>query len=110
MFKKGDIVAVNFPFSDLSGRKKRPALILSNDKVNQSGDLLLIQITSKVKRDGFSLPLEDSNYEGQPLPLKSFIRIHKIFTLHESLIINKVTGITSEFNETVTHKIIELIS
>jgi len=37
--------------------KKRPALVISNSKVNKSGDLLLVQITSKVKHDGFSIPL-----------------------------------------------------
>ncbi len=110
MYNKGDIGAVNFPFSDLSGLKKRPAFVLSNDKVNQSGDLLLIQITSQVKRDGFSIPLEENDYQGKKLPLKSFIRIHKIFTLNESLILNKVTVTTEEFSNIVTQKIIEIIS
>lgn len=110
MYKKGDIVAVNFPFSDLSGLKKRPALVISNHKVNQSGDLLLVQITSKVKRDGFSITLEENSYKGEQLPLKSFVRIHKIFTLNESLILNKVTGITAHFNDVITQKIIENIS
>jgi mRNA interferase MazF len=110
MYKKGDIVAVNFPFSDLSGLKKRPAMVLSNNTVNQSGDFLLIQITSQVKRDGFSIPIEESNYLGKQLPLKSFVRIHKIFTLNESLIINKVTDTTEEFNRLITQKIIDIIS
>jgi mRNA interferase MazF len=110
MYNKGDIVAVNFPFSDLSGLKKRPALVLSNDKVNQSGDLLLIQITSQVKRDGFSVPLEENDYQEKQLPLKSFVRIHKIFTLNESLILNKVTVTTKEFNNVITQKIIGIIS
>ncbi|MCL2216976.1 MAG: hypothetical protein FWB91_08165 [Defluviitaleaceae bacterium] len=29
-FVKGDIVVLNFPFSDLSGTKRRPALVLAN--------------------------------------------------------------------------------
>ena len=28
-FSPGEIIVIPFPFSDLSGRKKRPALILS---------------------------------------------------------------------------------
>jgi len=110
MYKKGDIVAINFPFSDLSGLKKRPALILSNEKVNQSGDFLLVQITSKVKHDGYSIPLDDDCYSEKKLPLKSFVRIHKIFTLNESLIINKVSSITDNCDKVILQKIIELIS
>jgi len=29
-FVKGDIVVLNFPFSDLSGTKRRPALVLAD--------------------------------------------------------------------------------
>jgi len=29
-FIKGDVVVIPFPFSDLSGSKRRPALIISN--------------------------------------------------------------------------------
>ena len=28
-FVKGDIVVLNFPFSDLSGNKRRPALVVA---------------------------------------------------------------------------------
>jgi mRNA interferase MazF len=47
-YKRGDIVIVNFPFSDLSKAKKRPALIISNHLVNRTGDYLLVQISSKI--------------------------------------------------------------
>ncbi len=43
-FIKGDIVVIPFPFSDLSGRKKRPALVIA-DLVGE--DIVLCQITSK---------------------------------------------------------------
>lgn len=54
---KGDIVVIPFPFSDLSGSKRRPALVIAN----LTGDdrlpvntrkmpmlSLLLQVTSKV--------------------------------------------------------------
>ena len=50
-YSQGEIVVINFPFTDISGTKKRPALILSNDTINQTGDYLLAMITSQVKRD-----------------------------------------------------------
>ncbi|MGN6617936.1 MAG: type II toxin-antitoxin system PemK/MazF family toxin [Ilyomonas sp.] len=45
-YKRGDIVWVKFPFSDASANKLRPALIISNNIVNQTGDYLLMQITT----------------------------------------------------------------
>ena len=54
-YQKGDIVIIQFPFSDLSRVKKRPSLIISNDVVNQTGDYLMVQITSKIKNDELSV-------------------------------------------------------
>jgi mRNA interferase MazF len=51
-YRQGDIVWVDFPFMDGSQIKPRPALIISNETVNQTGDYILVQITSKIKRDG----------------------------------------------------------
>jgi mRNA interferase MazF len=96
-FQQGDIVVVNFPFTDVSQTKRRPALVISNDLVNQTGDYLLVQITSQVKTDGLSLPIPTSDYTLKSLPLTSFVRIHKVFLLNESLIVRKETSVTASF-------------
>jgi mRNA interferase MazF len=109
MLQKGDIVIVRFPFTDASEYKKRPALVISNDLVNITGDYLMVQITSKDKKDALSLPVKTTDYMGTELPLKSFIRLHKIFLLNESLVLSKATSVKPAFIEKVTDKIIELI-
>jgi mRNA interferase MazF len=110
MFEQGDIVSVAFPFTNASTFKKRPALILSNHKVNQTGDYLLVQITSKVKNDGLTMNLNDSDFIIKVLPLKSYVRIHKIFLLNESLIINKITRVSDKFRKHLNKRITELIN
>lgn len=109
-YQQGDVVVVNFPFTDISQTKKRPALVISNGTVNQTGDYLLVQITSQVKNDGFSLPIAASDFIGKQLPLTSFVRLHKIFLLNESLIISKATIITPKFHQKLVAKITSLIS
>jgi len=52
--KRGDIVWVEFPFSDASSDKVRPALIISNDTINNTGDYLLMQVTTRLRGDALS--------------------------------------------------------
>lgn len=109
-YNKGDIVIIRFPFTDLSSSRKRPALIISNDIVNQTGDYLMLQITSKEKADLLSLPIAKNAFTGnKELPLKSFIRLHKIFLLNENLIVGKATSVKKEFLGKVTGEVVKLI-
>jgi hypothetical protein len=48
--RRGDVVLVPFPFSDLTAVKRRPALVVSTQAYNEAtGDAIIAQITSKVK-------------------------------------------------------------
>ena len=67
---RGEIVWVKFPFSDLATTKLRPALVISNNLINSTGDYLLMQITSRLRNDSFSLPINTGDYSGSEL-LKS---------------------------------------
>jgi mRNA interferase MazF len=110
MYKKGDVVIIKFPFADAAEYKKRPALIISNKEVNDTKDYLMVQITSKDKKDSLSFPLNPDDFlKKLELPLKSFVRIHKIFLLNKSLIISKATAITPDCIKNISEKIIKLI-
>jgi len=109
MYKRGDIVTVPFPFADESRSKRRPALIISNNKVNQTGDFLMMQITSKKRNDDLTLAIETENFSEKPLPLKSYLRCQKIFLLNETLILSKTTSVKISFIDKVVDKINSLI-
>ena len=48
-FGFGQIVLVRFPFTDQSGGKQRPAVVVSNAAYNQARpDAILIAVTSRV--------------------------------------------------------------
>ena len=73
----GTIVAVKFPFSDLSKTKLRPALVLAQaDK----GDLVLCQITSKAYTDLAAVKIDRVDFSQNELPLVSYARPGKLFT------------------------------
>ncbi len=94
-YTQGDIVLIPFPFTNLSQTKRRPALIISNNKVNETGDYLLVQITSRVKSDSLSEEIKDNDYTESRLPATSYVRIHKIFCLkNHSCLSSQTRGAT----------------
>ena len=50
-YKRGDIVLVNFGFSESAGYKKRPSLIISSNDYHKSRqEVIVLAITSNIKR------------------------------------------------------------
>ncbi len=79
----GSVVLVSFPFSNLKGRKIRPALVLAQVEFN---NLILCQITSKSYSSKTAISIEHSDFEEGMLPLKSFVRPGKLFTADRSIL------------------------
>ena len=50
-FSFGDVVLVPFPFTDQSGTKKRPAVVVSSHSYNTNrSDIVIMAITSQVRQ------------------------------------------------------------
>ncbi len=86
---RGDVVLVPFPFADLSGRKVRPAVIVSAEP--QASELILAFITSVLSNRsprGAEIELLRANAEFRATGLKvdSLIRLDKLVTLSRSVI------------------------
>jgi len=97
-FVKGDIVVIPFPFSDLSGNKRRPAIVLAN---LQGDDIILCQVTSQQSRDKYAIYLPLNKIEAGSLPSDSFNRPTRIFTADKNIIIRKAGRITKSLMEEV---------
>lgn len=102
----GSIVLVNFPFSDLSQTKKRPALVIA--RAGKS-DYILCQITSKSKHAG-STQIEDTDYKSGSLNRTSYIRHHILFTASERLIDRQVAILTQEKMVIIFNQILEIVN
>jgi len=68
----------------------------------------LVQITSKSNLDELSILIEDKDLSID-LPLKSYIRFHKIFTLEQNLIISKLSKAKPKFFKKVVSKITSIM-
>ena len=95
-YKRGDIVLVPFPFTDLSSSKRRPALVISPDAFNlQMQDLVVAAITSQLTNE-HALTIEQSDCVDGMLPKTSIVKLAKVFTIHSSLVIKRICGLRSE--------------
>jgi mRNA interferase MazF len=109
VFKRGDIVAVDFPFIDGAGSKVRPALVISNQVVNNSGDVIIALIKSKTSHPELLLEI-DNALLSHPLPKQSYIRCHRLHAVHSSLLLHKVSVASPLLLEKVKQNIVKLIS
>lgn len=104
---KGEIVIVPFPYSDLSGAKRRPALVIADW---DGDDVVCCQITSKSRFDGMEVELLNSDFESGSLPVGSNIRPNKIFTVFKPVILHNAGKISESKYADVIGVITKLIS
>jgi mRNA interferase MazF len=103
----GQVVTVPFPYTDLSGRKPRPALVLAAAGYN---DWIIAQITSNPYSDPFAVELSTSHFLRGGLPHTSFVRPSKLFTANESLAIDTLGFVTANVLTQVRQNVISILS
>jgi len=106
-FVKGDVVVIPFPFSDLSGSKRRPALVVAD---LHGDDVILCQITSTARDDDYAIPLGTADFASGILPTKSVVRPNKIFTADQHLVLYLSGRLKPEKMKEVTAKIVQILS
>lgn len=95
-YRRGDIVLVSFPFTDLSSSKRRPALVVSPDPFNERmPDLVLAAITSQLTDDRLFTIERDDCVDGT-LPQTSLVKPTKLFTIHSTLVLKKICALRAE--------------
>ncbi|MEK7132425.1 MAG: type II toxin-antitoxin system PemK/MazF family toxin [Patescibacteria group bacterium] len=85
---KGTVILVPFPFTDLSGVKVRPAVVVSNIAMGE--DIVVVFISSKkgarIRR--IDLPISPSPTNG--LKANSMIKCGKIATLEKKIVLGEL--------------------
>lgn len=94
MFAFGSIVLTRFPFTDLSGAKRRPALVVSCENERRS-DLIVCFITS-MRRVGPDMAPLDA-IPGTGLKVPSVVRFDKLATLDRAVIAGKIGDAPAEW-------------
>jgi mRNA interferase MazF len=109
MYKRGEIVLIPVPFSDLSSVKRRPVLVISNISHNTTNsDMIVVAITSNLQQNGIAIETKDL-LTGE-LPKKSLIRYDKIYTLEQRIVIKQLGTVAESVLENVINSIKRLIT
>ena len=102
--KKGDIVLISFPFSDLSGSKLRPALVL----ISTESDVTVCFITTQFNwNDDLDITLIPSSENG--LKRISLLRIGKFATLDSNLVLGRIGSLERQYLKILNHNLIKLL-
>lgn len=100
------VVVIPFPYSDLSGTKLRPAVVLAD--VGR-GDWLLCQVTSNSFSDLDAVRITSAELTLGALSEVSFARPMKLFTASESLIVKRVAILDDKTFKGVLNATIRLL-
>ena len=102
--KKGDIVLIPFPFTDLSGTKNRPALVL----ISIETDITLAFISTQLKwKEETDILLKPSKENG--LKAESIIRLAKLVTLDKTLAIGKLGSLDHKTHKQLNKNLIKIL-
>lgn len=109
--KQRDIILIKFPFSDLSGAKVRPALVISNDEYNnKSLDAVVLAMTSNLSKSEYKVIIESQYLESGSLPVKSAVRVDKPFSVSQSKVLKIQGKLNTRKIKEVEKIILKLIS
>ena len=85
---KGKLVLVPFPFTDLSGHKVRPALVLYNSKFGEDCIVTFISVDKQKRSKLFDISVTASL--GNGLKQNSVIKLDKIATLQKKIVLGEI--------------------
>jgi mRNA interferase MazF len=101
---KGDIVLVPFPFTDLTGNKNRPAVIL----IETEDDVTVCFISTRLKwQSEYDIVVQPTKLNGIKKP--SLIRLSKLATLDKGLIIGRLGVLDIHYTNLMNKNLIRLL-
>ncbi len=91
-YDRGEVILVPFPFSDLSGAKQRPALVLAS--YDHRGELVCMMLTSIRSADSWEVQL--SFWQEAGLLKPTVARVARLFTIAKGLVRKRLGKLVPE--------------
>lgn len=110
MHRRGEIILIPIPFSDLTSIKKRPVLVLSSNRYNEkTEDLIVAAVTSNNCSGADTVKITQSDFVEGNLPHESWIRADKLYSLSQKIALKRMGMIKDEVLASVIKKILNIL-
>ena len=111
MLEQGDILLIPVPFTDLSARKRRPVIVISNTRYNRkTDDIVVVAMTSNPAPVDYSFTITSSDLERGKLNRPGKVRVDKIYTLSQSSILKTFGRVNAKVLERIRNILQELVA
>ena len=107
MIKRGRIVLTPFPFTDLSGQKVRPALVISKNLGGDDAIVVFISSKPEKKYSKYNVSISMSKENG--LKTRSLINCVKIASLDKKIFLGELGELSQTDQQMVDEKLKQII-
>jgi mRNA-degrading endonuclease toxin of MazEF toxin-antitoxin module len=108
---KYKIVLMPFPFDDLSAKKVRPAICLT-DEIKPYNQIVLAFITSRISPNpeptDLVIDAKDASFAETGLKVSSMLRLHRLMTIAKSIILRELGELPESLKPEMERKLRDL--
>lgn len=95
---------------NLTSSKKRPVLVLSNNDYNiKTEDIIVAAVTSNITSKDYNILISNKDMQEGNLHVSYCVRVDKIYTLSQSIVIKKFGTVKPEVINNIKEKLSRLI-
>lgn len=110
MIRRGDVVIVSFPFTDVSQAKVRPALVIQNDRDNQTiRKTVIAMITGNLRRRSdpshFFVDPQDPAGASSGLSFPSLVSCYNLFTIEQTNVLQVIGHLSDQLKSQLADRL-----
>jgi mRNA interferase MazF len=111
MREQGDIVLIPVPFTDLSSRKRRPVIVISNNDYNRtSADMVVVGMTSQPRCSPYVFTITSADLERGTLNRPGQVCVDKVYTLAQYTIVKTFGRVNASVLDRIRLLLQDLVS
>lgn len=106
-FRRGDVVRVDWPYSDRTGTKVRPALVIQADALNGLiADTVLLLISRTYRALGTTeVAIDPTTESGSGLRFPSVVSCNNLLTIDQGLIVRSIGRLSSTIMQQIDDRL-----
>jgi mRNA interferase MazF len=111
VLEQGEIVLIPIPFIDLSSQKRRPVVVVTKSDYHlETLDMLVVAMTSNPAKVDYGFKIDTIDLERGKLNHPGFIRVDRIYTMSQSLIVTKFGKVNEVTLERIRSILADLVA